>query len=106
MKKTVIPKTQEELINSFRTPLDKWLSIKNSEEMKLYIKETIPEMIYNDEFLESLVRLEFYKLIQYKKNLLDSAKKIDLNPLLKSETKSDNLDTMESSIGKNIQYSA
>lgn len=57
------------ILDTFKSPLQRWLDIKNTMEMEEYIKSTIPQMIYNDEFLNQLVQIEFEKLIEYKKNM-------------------------------------
>jgi hypothetical protein len=43
-----------------------WTLIKNHQEMRNYIMKTIPQLIYNDEFLELLTDIEMKNLIDYK----------------------------------------
>jgi hypothetical protein len=47
----------------------RYYNIKNHEEMRNYIRETIPELIYSEKMLEDLVKIELNNLIEYKINL-------------------------------------
>lgn len=57
----------QELINNYHfgdKPMGRWWNIKNHEEMRQYIQETIPHLVYNDQFLELLTDIEMRSLIQ------------------------------------------
>lgn len=45
-------------------PQGRWWNIKNHEEMRQYIQETIPHLVYNEQFLELLTDIEMRSLIQ------------------------------------------
>lgn len=48
---------------------NRFFNIKNHDEMKVYIKETMPHLIYNDEMLECLVKIELLNLVEMKLKL-------------------------------------
>lgn len=48
----------------------RYYNIKTTKEMEQYIKETCPEIIYNEQFMDILVSYEFGKLIELKTNLM------------------------------------
>lgn len=47
----------------------RYYSIKNHQEMRDYIRQTIPELIYSEKMLEDLVKIEMAYLVEYKINL-------------------------------------
>ena len=58
-------------------PPGRWWNIKNHDEMREYVRETIPEMIYNDEFLEMLVEIQMKTLIEERLRLMALNKQHD-----------------------------
>lgn len=56
---------ENDIIDKYRNG-NPYYRIKNHEEMRKYIKETIPKLIYNEQMLEDLVKIELENLIEYK----------------------------------------
>lgn len=57
----------DDIINNYHfgdKPKGRWWNIKNHEEMRQYIQETIPNLVYNEQFLELLTDIEMRSLIQ------------------------------------------
>jgi hypothetical protein len=99
----------EQLFNTYgwgNKPQHRWWKIKNHDEMRDYIRDTVPEMIYNDTFLEVLTQIEMERLVEERMRLQKAIKELSDRTDGLSVQKEDSVSQDMKSLALNTQHSA
>jgi protein-arginine kinase activator protein McsA len=98
--------TQPQFFNNFKVPntdftLRYW-NISNTREMEEYIKETCPEIAYNQQYIDLLVKYEFEQLVKAKMERMKLQRQSKITEITNDESKDDK----DTKTARDILYSA